>query len=759
MKRLFALVFFCALLCLSCKKHNNSEVKSDLVFTAIAGECYAAQKATFDKNEQGLSVSWVAGDLLAITEGVNIATYKADNDGKESTFGMISGAALSEGSSVEYTAYYPASYFNDGVFVLPSEQIYRPNGVEVFPMVARSSATNLAFNSVCSLLEVKLSARYCDGAKVSFLTLESSGESLCGSVSYDFGTDNVTVDGSNELSLVCNDPVTLGIEPVSFIFAIPPGVYETGFKLTVHALDGANQMISTSVDMSVRRSYLYSTSADYEGGLVYFTGIIDEPQLTKTVISPYQNCYKIDWGKCDQISINADPSYYSLEGGSNIAHFVTSNSEEVRANASSPYYLAYYPLSMFSQNTGASPYLNADQTRPFFEVPTLPMVASSDNSELHFKYIAGLVKLSLKTVRGKLDASRISFGADKPLSGNFKVSGDTFSMTGNFGDIIVRNAGVVDDVSESDLFVTIPYGRFDSLSVTVSDPAGAVMTYPLGSFEISAGQYRELAIEVDPYDYIPDNYIYYTTSDGCVVTPYKLTPVSNEYNERGAMIFEKSVQTIVSNAFDNTDGYAMGADKLTSVRIPRTVVSFGNYAFRSCSMLKELDLSDNIGMTSVPAGFCMNCSALEKVLLPESVTKINNNAFQNCSSLSEINIPDGIHSLPQNTFASCSSLRQISLPDDFIEFGVKVFMASGIVEIDIPQGVTTLSSQLFQDCKSLSQIRLHRFTREGEITSYANNALKNCTALQKIIVPEGAAAAYKAAPGWSDFQHLIVEEQ
>lgn len=73
---------------------------------------------------------------------------------------------------------------------------------------------------------------------------------------------------------------------------------------------------------------------------------------------------------------------------------------------------------------------------------------------------------------------------------------------------------------------------------------------------------------------IPNNTIYYTSSNGKIVTPYNKNVfganiISNTYvNGQGIITFDKSVTKIGDNAFNN-------CSSLTSVSIPNSV-------FRGC---------------------------------------------------------------------------------------------------------------------------------------------------------------------------------
>ena len=107
-----------------------------------------------------------------------------------------------------------------------------------------------------------------------------------------------------------------------------------------------------------------------------------------------------------------------------------------------------------------------------------------------------------------------------------------------------------------------------------------------------------------------DNEIWYTSSDGNIVTPNQTNAfgganiVSNTYeNGKGVIKFDDSVTSIEFGAF--------GSCSFTSIVIPNSVTSIGNQVFYYC-----------IDLTSIT--------------IPNSVTSIGNSAFYFCSSLTSI---------------------------------------------------------------------------------------------------------------------------
>ena len=101
------------------------------------------------------------------------------------------------------------------------------------------------------------------------------------------------------------------------------------------------------------------------------------------------------------------------------------------------------------------------------------------------------------------------------------------------------------------------------------------------------------------------------------------------------------------------------------------------------------------GVTSVGDRAFYGFSALESVLLAESVRAIGNSAFSG-SSLRSVVLPTEMESIGNSAFSGCFSLEAVTMPQQLSEIGAFAFAhAEGLKSIVIPYGVQTLPSYLF----------------------------------------------------------------
>jgi hypothetical protein len=283
----------------------------------------------------------------------------------------------------------------------------------------------------------------------------------------------------------------------------------------------------------------------------------------------------------------------------------------------------------------------------------------------------------------------------------------------------------------------------------------------------------------------PNKYIYYTSSDGNIVTPnstdeFGANIVSNTYTDgQGCIEFDGEVTRIGHNAF-------LDYTRLTSIQIPNSVTSIGYRAFIGCKNLASFSLPDSL--VSIETDAFAGCERFTYVTIPKKVTNIGWYVYNRCKNLTTISVEDGntiydsrnncnaiIETATNTLIQSCDNT---TIPESVTSIGFRAFFGSHITTITIPNGVTSIDDYAFWECydlitviipKSVNRISSAAFGRCGSIAEIHAGMLTppaidssvfdgvnktTCT----LYVPAESVDAYKAADNWKDFENIVAEQ-
>ena len=169
---------------------------------------------------------------------------------------------------------------------------------------------------------------------------------------------------------------------------------------------------------------------------------------------------------------------------------------------------------------------------------------------------------------------------------------------------------------------------------------------------------------------------------------------------------------------------------LNSIVLPESVISLGTFAFAYCTNLTNLPITNNI--TTINSWAFKGCTALSSIVLPDSVTTIGNSAFEGCTNITSITFSNVVTSIGNNAFKGCSSLNSMVLPESVNNLGTSVFRnCSALSSITLPQTITKIPNGLFQGCTNLANI-----TIPSSVISIGENAFDSCSSLTSIVLPQ-----------------------
>ena len=148
---------------------------------------------------------------------------------------------------------------------------------------------------------------------------------------------------------------------------------------------------------------------------------------------------------------------------------------------------------------------------------------------------------------------------------------------------------------------------------------------------------------------------------------------------------------------------AFSCTNLTSITIPNSVTSIGDFAFYGCTNLNSMTIPNSV--TSMGMSVFEGCTKLSSITIPDSVTIIPSSCFENCLSLTTIQIPGNVKSIHSFAFYGCTSLTSITIPASVTSIGGCVFKnCTNLKSVTIGVGVTTIGTEAFNNCTNLEKV-------------------------------------------------------
>ena len=101
-------------------------------------------------------------------------------------------------------------------------------------------------------------------------------------------------------------------------------------------------------------------------------------------------------------------------------------------------------------------------------------------------------------------------------------------------------------------------------------------------------------------------------------------------------------------------------EDVVCVKFHPSVVRVPCEAFYKHTQMREVIFNE--GLEKIGMGAFGQCTSLESVALPSSVTEIDERAFGDCNNLRKITLNNGLQKIGRKAFCHCTSLESIVLP-------------------------------------------------------------------------------------------------
>ncbi|MCD8089181.1 MAG: leucine-rich repeat domain-containing protein [Clostridiales bacterium] len=228
------------------------------------------------------------------------------------------------------------------------------------------------------------------------------------------------------------------------------------------------------------------------------------------------------------------------------------------------------------------------------------------------------------------------------------------------------------------------------------------------------------------------------------------------YDQINSIVIEDGVTSIGKLAFDNSGtvetitingsirsigNAAFRGSGITSITLPDSLKSIGDYTFQYCNNLTTINIPENVNSISRRA--FVSCANLESITADENsnyfcsdngilyskdMTSIYATGSAN-PNITNLVIPDSVNYIYDNAFTDCLAIETLTISErDYIYIGDWAFMGcTNLVSADIYGSAPRITSYTFQGCTSLESVTIP--TSVSRIEEYA---FGDCSSLKTV---------------------------
>jgi hypothetical protein len=226
------------------------------------------------------------------------------------------------------------------------------------------------------------------------------------------------------------------------------------------------------------------------------------------------------------------------------------------------------------------------------------------------------------------------------------------------------------------------------------------------------------------------------------------------YSDADGVLFNKDQTILMQFPFGKTGSYSipdtvtMLADEAFGMR------NYGQFpsdpfSYSACPGLTNLVIPGSV--TNIDDSAFSHCTGLISVTLANGVVSIGTNAFSWCLNLIGITIPSSVTSIDDSAF-HYSGLTKVVIPGSVTHFGWGAFANSSLTNVIIQDGVPCIGEHAFDYCPNLKSV-----TIPGSVTNIGDYAFIECVELVNVNLANGVSdLGTEAFAGCFQLAHIDI---
>lgn len=174
---------------------------------------------------------------------------------------------------------------------------------------------------------------------------------------------------------------------------------------------------------------------------------------------------------------------------------------------------------------------------------------------------------------------------------------------------------------------------------------------------------------------------------------------------------------------------------LEKLVLPQNVTRIGKYAVANCPKLAEINpFPATVNLIDEYAFYknSHNYSCFPAITFGSSLDSIGRYAFY-CANIEDLVIPEGIKAISDYSFAYCYNLKSVKLPDGLVAIEDNAFAYNQVLKtVNLPDSLVTLGGHAFYGCQALDSICIPQ-----KLKTVGNYSFYYCIGLRKVVFQEG----------------------
>ncbi len=255
---------------------------------------------------------------------------------------------------------------------------------------------------------------------------------------------------------------------------------------------------------------------------------------------------------------------------------------------------------------------------------------------------------------------------------------------------------------------------------------------------------------------------------GCSALETIVVDENNEvYYSVGNCLIEKATKTLIAGCNNSI--------------IPQNenIETISAYAFYGCTGLDEIVIPNTV--TDIEDMAFYGCTGITSICLPDSVNAIGEGAFAFCTNLTSAIIPNSVKAIGAGAFFNCENLTSIAISDSVTEIGVSAFEYTGYYNdpsnwingvlyignhlIDADENVISgeyrvrPNTKCIQDAAFSGCTELTSTVFTDNVQTIGSMAFMGCTGLTEVVIPDTVTSiGFEAFSGCTGITSVYIPD-